>query len=196
MSSPALPQRSPCRTAEVELGSLKSCNPGNNIILPNNKANIIPHTDNELSSLIQFQRAVCSIIYVIYPLLTRAQVVFDLSLARGLDYYTGVIYEAMLTQTGATPAAPASAAGAANGEDSVGSVGSVAGGGRYDGLVGMFDPKGRKVPCVGVSIGIERIFSIMEQKVEVRVTGVDTRQHQHTAHIMYCMLHCRTVDTS
>ena len=33
---------------------------------------------------------------------------------------------------------------------------------RYDGLVGMFDPKGRNVPCVGVSIGIERLFSIME----------------------------------
>lgn len=47
------------------------------------------------------------------------------------------------------------------------SVGSVAGGGRYDGLVGMFDPKGRKVPCVGVSIGIERIFSILEQRLKV-----------------------------
>jgi histidyl-tRNA synthetase len=44
------------------------------------------------------------------------------------------------------------------------SVGSVAGGGRYDELVGMFDPKGRKVPCVGVSIGVERIFSLMEAK--------------------------------
>jgi len=38
----------------------------------------------------------------------------------------------------------------------------VAGGGRYDDLVGMFDTKGRKVPCVGISIGIERIFSILE----------------------------------
>lgn len=56
-------------------------------------------------------------------------------------------------------------------EESV-SVGSVAGGGRYDGLVGMFDPKGRKVPCVGVSIGIERIFSIMEQKAEVSSSGL------------------------
>lgn len=88
--------------------------------------------------------------------------VFDLSLARGLDYYTGIIYEAVLTQAGVAPAT----AEAANGEEGV-SVGSVAGGGRYDGLVGMFDPKGRKVPCVGVSIGIERIFSIMEQKAEV-----------------------------
>lgn len=51
------------------------------------------------------------------------------------------------------------------------SVGSVAGGGRYDGLVGMFDPKGRKVPCVGVSIGIERIFSILEQRVKVGAAG-------------------------
>ena len=41
-------------------------------------------------------------------------------------------------------------------------MGSVAGGGRYDDLVGMFDAKGRKVPCVGVSIGVERVFSIIE----------------------------------
>lgn len=46
-------------------------------------------------------------------------------------------------------------------------MGSVAGGGRYDGLVGMFDSKGKKVPCVGVSIGIERLFSIMEAKAQV-----------------------------
>jgi len=55
------------------------------------------------------------------------QVVFDLSLARGLDYYTGVIYEAVLKGV------------QIDGEEV--SVGSVAGGGRYDGLVGMFDSK-------------------------------------------------------
>lgn len=38
----------------------------------------------------------------------------------------------------------------------------MAAGGRYDDLVGMFDAKGRKVPCVGISIGMERIFSILE----------------------------------
>uniref|UniRef100_A0A480N6R6 histidine--tRNA ligase n=1 Tax=Sus scrofa TaxID=9823 RepID=A0A480N6R6_PIG len=80
---------------------------------------------------------------------------FDLSLARGLDYYTGVIYEAVLLQP------PAQA-----GEEPLG-VGSVAAGGRYDGLVGMFDPKGHTVPCVGLSIGVERIFSIVEQRLEV-----------------------------
>jgi len=74
----------------------------------------------------------------------------DMSLARGLDYYTGVIYEAVLTE--------------AVGED--GTVGSVAAGGRYDELVGMFAPKGRSVPCVGVSFGIERLFTLVERKAQ------------------------------
>lgn len=100
---------------------------------------------------------------------------FDLSLARGLDYYTGVIYEAVLGHT-LHPQTPVGTEqdGAVPGDEAGVSVGSVAGGGRYDGLVGMFDPKGRKVPCVGVSIGIERIFSIMEQKAEVRCSCVPT----------------------
>jgi len=90
---------------------------------------------------------------------------FDLSLARGLDYYTGVIYEAVLCGD----------AKDAKGEEIT--VGSVAGGGRYDGLVGMFDPKKRSVPCVGVSIGIERLFSIMESnmtKEDKKIRTVDT----------------------
>ncbi|XP_068815902.1 histidine--tRNA ligase, cytoplasmic isoform X1 [Struthio camelus] len=91
---------------------------------------------------------------------------FDLSLARGLDYYTGVIFEAVLVQQ------------ENNHEEEPVSVGSVAGGGRYDGLVGMFDPKGRRVPCVGVSIGIERIFSIMEQRVKASGEKVRTTETQ------------------
>ncbi|XP_076641697.1 histidine--tRNA ligase isoform X2 [Halictus rubicundus] len=79
---------------------------------------------------------------------------FDLSLARGLDYYTGVIFEAVLTGNNVE-------------------VGSVAGGGRYDNLVGMFDNKNKTVPCVGLSLGIERIFSVMEAKLS-RV-GLKTR---------------------
>ena len=70
-------------------------------------------------------------------------ITLDLSLARGLDYYTGLIYEAVLL------------------DPSVG-VGSIAAGGRYDGLVGMFSASGAAVPCVGVSIGVERVFTIME----------------------------------
>lgn len=70
-------------------------------------------------------------------------ILFDFSLARGLDYYTGLIYEAVLTDTDR--------------------VGSIAGGGRYDGLVGMFS--GKDIPAIGVSIGIERVFSILEEKL-------------------------------
>ena len=61
---------------------------------------------------------------------------FDLSLARGLGYYTGVIYEAILL---------GSTALGVNEDGEAASVGSVAGGGRYDDLVGMFDPRGKKV---------------------------------------------------
>jgi len=74
-------------------------------------------------------------------------VLFDLSLARGLDYYTGVIYEAVMEGA---------------------NVGSIAGGGRYDELVGMFS--GKDIPAVGFSIGIERIFAILEKKYEEDAT--------------------------
>ncbi|XP_004609998.2 histidine--tRNA ligase, mitochondrial [Sorex araneus] len=88
---------------------------------------------------------------------------FDLSLARGLDYYTGVIYEAVLLQ------APAQA------EDKALNVGSVAAGGRYDGLVGSF---GHNVPCVGLSIGVERIFSIVEQQMKKLGEKIRTTETQ------------------
>ena len=47
--------------------------------------------------------------------------VFDASLARGLDYYTGLIFEAVTA-----------------GDDANVGIGSIAGGGRYDNLIGMF----------------------------------------------------------
>lgn len=72
-------------------------------------------------------------------------VLFDLSLARGLDYYTGIIYEAVL-------------------DDPTVGLGSIAGGGRYDELVGMFSNK--SIPAVGLSIGIERVFGLLEKKYE------------------------------
>ncbi|XP_075458082.1 histidine--tRNA ligase, cytoplasmic-like isoform X1 [Ascaphus truei] len=98
---------------------------------------------------------------------------FDLSLARGLDYYTGMIYEVVLLQNKGELLQQQND----HIEESV-SVGSVAGGGRYDGLVGMFDSKGRKVPCVGVSIGIERIFSIIEKNAEASKEKIRTTETQ------------------
>ncbi|KAG8133062.1 putative Histidyl-tRNA synthetase protein [Naja naja] len=85
------------------------------------------------------------------------QVSLHLSLARGLAYYTGVIYEAvLLCQKHSRP------------NESL-SLRSVAGGGRYDELVAKFDSKGHKVPCVGLSIGVERLFSIIEQNNEAEM---------------------------
>lgn len=43
-------------------------------------------------------------------------------------------------------------------------VGSIAAGGRYDDLIGMFGTK--QVPAVGISLGIERVFAIMEQQLQ------------------------------
>lgn len=73
---------------------------------------------------------------------------FDLSLARGLDYYTGVIYEAVLTA-----------------KDSV--VGSIAAGGRYDNLVGMFRYVGGRV---GIQEGGDRLCSILGWSVLCALT--------------------------
>ena len=54
---------------------------------------------------------------------------------------------------------------------------------RYDGLVGMFDPKGRQVPCVGVSIGIERVFSILESRAKAAggqgIRTIDTQVYTY-----------------
>jgi histidyl-tRNA synthetase len=67
------------------------------------------------------------------------QVSLDLSIARGLAYYTGPVFEAVLLD------AP--------------QFGSVFGGGRYDGLVMRF--LGEKVPAVGSSIGVDRLLAAL-----------------------------------
>lgn len=83
-----------------------------------------------------------------------------MKLARGLDYYTGVIFEATLNSYQYDPSL---------GEDQV-AVGSVAGGGRYDELVSKIDSRQSRVPCIGMSIGVERIFSIKEHQLMVNIT--------------------------
>lgn len=66
----------------------------------------------------------------------------DITLARGLTYYTGAIFEVVAHNSSITS--------------------SIAGGGRYDDLTGVFGLEG--VSGVGFSFGIERIFDIMEEK--------------------------------
>ncbi|KAF1851161.1 histidyl-tRNA synthetase [Cucurbitaria berberidis CBS 394.84] len=87
---------------------------------------------------------------------------FDLSLARGLDYYTGLIYEVI-------PESFSTVNGAAL------QVGSIAAGGRYDTLVGMFSR--RDIPCVGISFGVDRILTILnarQNRVEDPKPKIDT----------------------
>ena len=64
----------------------------------------------------------------------------DLALVRGLDYYTGPIYETVVEKP---------------------RIGSITGGGRFDGLVGRFSEHSQ--PATGTTIGIERIIDVMEE---------------------------------
>ncbi|KAI1744643.1 hypothetical protein F4680DRAFT_232301 [Xylaria scruposa] len=79
------------------------------------------------------------------------QVLFDLALARGLDYYTGLIYEAVIELTAKDRSAETR-------------IGSIAAGGRYDNLVGMYGRK--QIPCIGISFGVDRIFTILKARQE------------------------------
>ncbi|EGE03004.1 histidyl-tRNA synthetase [Trichophyton equinum CBS 127.97] len=123
---------------------------------------------------------------------------FDMSLARGLDYYTGVIYE-VITE-GSAPATATSAPEAQalqrsakkdkkvdpdedrSNDPSVG-VGSVAAGGRYDELVGMFSPKAQ-IPCVGVSFGVDRIFSITKARMQREKNANALRSSEVDVYVM------------
>jgi histidyl-tRNA synthetase len=60
--------------------------------------------------------------------------------------------------------------------ESVG-VGSLCGGGRYDDLVGRFAGESRQIPCVGMSVGIERVFAILKAKyaAEQALRGSETQ---------------------
>jgi histidyl-tRNA synthetase len=78
------------------------------------------------------------------------QIVMDTSIIRGLDYYTGPVFEAQLTFKVKND----------EGQDVV--FGSVAGGGRYDDLVARFT--GQQVPATGISIGVSRLLAAMQQR--------------------------------
>lgn len=66
--------------------------------------------------------------------------VFDITLARGLDYYTGAIFEVKADKV---------------------AMGSIGGGGRYDNLTEVFGVK--DIPGIGISFGLDRIYLVMEE---------------------------------
>ncbi len=65
---------------------------------------------------------------------------FDFTMARGLGYYTGPIFETVISEP---------------------NLGSISGGGRYDNLIGMF--RRQSLPTTGTSFGIERIIDLMDE---------------------------------
>lgn len=127
------------------------------------------------------------------------RVSFDLGLARGLDYYTGIIYEVVTQGSAAETQADGRGAEAVRSErkkagkvksededrsnDPTVGVGSVAAGGRYDNLVGMFSGK-NQIPCVGISFGVDRIFSITKAKMAADKTSSQVRSNEVDVFVM------------
>ncbi len=94
------------------------------------------------------------------------KLLFDPTLARGLNYYTGCIFEVMAVDA---------------------QMGSLGGGGRYDNLTGVFGLK--DVSGVGISFGAERIYDLMEEqnlfpeklpgRLQLLLIALDEESHRH-----------------
>ena len=109
--------------------------------------------------------------------LKNAKLEFDVTLARGLNYYTGAIYEVK-----------------ANGVK----MGSICGGGRYDDLTGLFGMKG--MSGVGVSFGADRIYDVLtELELFPKETGLGLKLlfvnfgEQEQLHCLGLVKKCREV---
>lgn len=124
---------------------LDNCEPGTLSGIQNLK-NKFPELENNNS----FNEAVKELSFVLDQLshLPESAVVADLSIVRGLDYYTGTVYETQLL-------------------DVPEFTGSVCSGGRYDDLAGNYINK--HLPGVGISIGFSRLFDVMRQTGRLKV---------------------------
>jgi len=82
----------------------------------------------------------------------EGRVIIDLSIARGLDYYTGTIYETFLTD--------------------LPGIGSICSGGRYDNLASLYTKQ--VLPGVGASLGVDRLLTALEEIKHPWLTGQST----------------------
>lgn len=102
------------------------------------------HLREELDSIAIAQEGLDELEYLTYAAdafgMSGENVALDLTMVRGLGYYTGPIFETIITKPD--------------------NLGSVQGGGRYDELVGRF--RGQSLPTTGISLGIERLVDLMD----------------------------------
>lgn len=89
---------------------------------------------------------------MIFKLDLKKYVKFSPSLARGQDYYTGIIFEVYVAD---------------------GSIkSSIGGGGRYDNIIGEFIGDSKKYPAVGISFGLDVIFEILKER-QINLSNLD-----------------------
>lgn len=103
--------------------------------------------------------------------LINPQIEFDATLARGLSYYTGAIFEVKANNV---------------------SIGSISGGGRYDNLTGTFGMAG--LSGVGISFGVDRIYDVLEElglfpqnqlvSTQIMLTNFDTEAENYGLNIL------------
>jgi len=105
-----------------------------------------PQIRKEIDYLLDNLKAIMHAVVAINP---HSSIVFHPILVRGMDYYTGPVYEAVVK----------------------GYSSSILGGGRYDGLIGRFT--GKSIPAVGCSLGFERILTLLQERASSQAaTGV------------------------
>ena len=107
---------------------------------------------------------------------SKATFKIDFTLARGLNYYTGTIYEVKANNV---------------------KIGSIGGGGRYDNLTGLFGVP--DMPGVGISFGLDRIYDVMEelnifpeniyQPTEVLFFNLGEKESKHSYQLMQQLRH-------
>lgn len=102
---------------------------------------IISSLEQLLGSQAEGRKGLDELIYILAQEPASASLSIDPTLARGLNYYTGTIFEVQ---------APPSV-----------KIGSIGGGGRYDDLTGLFGVPG--IPGAGISFGVDRIYDVLEE---------------------------------
>lgn len=103
----------------------------------------IAAAENVLGAIPAAQQAIADLKQILqFPSLENLEqiIIVDFTLARGLNYYTGAIFEIKSTEV---------------------AMGSIGGGGRYDNLTGSFGVPG--VPGAGISFGVDRIYDVVEE---------------------------------